>query len=100
MTKQVIFGIILGLVITAIPQVRYVYCQMINTAVNIPKEYQNALIKNQATIDKLRDEAELAYAENQRLLDELLVLNNIVKKPGDKWIIKLENGVWKIYKGD
>jgi len=98
MNRQLIIAIIVGLFIVAVPQSRYVYCQMINTAVDIPKDYQKKLIKNQAKIDNFREQANAVYKDSQRLVDELLIMNGIRKKDGEKWTIRLENGIWKIYK--
>ena len=66
-----------------IPQSRHVYCKLMNLKTRIPEEYQQKLIDNQHKIDEYEKLAKKAYAENQRLLDELLILNGIEKKDGE-----------------
>lgn len=96
--RLLITAIVIGLGITMIPQSRYIYCQIINTAVDIPIEYQQKLIKNQNRIDEMFLQIGNVRKDNRQLLDELLIMNGIRRRPGERWEISLQDGIWKIFK--
>lgn len=91
-------AIVISIFIIVVPHVGPLYSQAKKPQLVIPKEYQQELISNQNKIDDYRKLAEAAYARNEELLGELLILNGIKEKEGEKWMISLNNGIWKLYK--
>jgi|26BtaG_2_1085354.scaffolds.fasta_scaffold14106_2 uncharacterized membrane-anchored protein YhcB (DUF1043 family) len=98
MNRITLISIVIGLIIGLTPQSKIVYSALTRKSLSIPEEYQIKLVANQNAIDKYRALAEAEYEKNKVLLDELLILNGIERKPDEQWTITLRNGKWQLYK--
>ncbi len=67
----------------------------------IPKEWQEQMVANGAVIAKAKAELEKAREDSKRILDEVLKLNEIDRRPDVNYELRLETtqkgSSWRLY---
>lgn len=70
----------------------------VKTNFEIPVEWQEQMVSNGILIEECRKKIDVARTDSQRILDEILVLNEITKVPGIIYELKREGVKWRLYR--
>ena len=98
MERFITVGIAVGFMIGFMPWTMKVYSIVNRQRLIIPQEYQNELVANQQIINDCKAVIDKTYKKNQKLVEELLELNNIKRAPNEKYSLTLKNGAWGLTK--
>jgi hypothetical protein len=64
----------------------------------IPVELRQRLAENHKIISECKQKIEITYLDSQQILNEILILNNIVKLPDEKYTLKRYGNKWQLLK--